>query len=106
MAPSYGSQLLVIFLKTNHFNYMKSGVGIMGWGQSKTLVQGAVCNMYFFLLLIFAVLLYTEEEVSDFQSIVSMLLCRAFERSNNLYLEPIMEPGVSKNQKEILSMCV
>ena len=43
---------------------------------------------------------------SDLQSIVSMLLCRAFERSNNPYLEPIMEPGVSKDQKEILSMCV
>ena len=53
--------------------------------------------MYFFLLPIFAVLLYTEEEISDLQSIVSMLLCRAFERSNNPYLEPIMEPGVSKN---------
>ena len=85
---------------------MKSGVGIMGWGQSKTLVQGAVCNMYFSLLLLFAVLLYTEEEISDLQSIVSMLLCRALERSNNPYLEPIMEPGVSKDQKEILSMCV
>ena len=45
--------------------------------------------MYFFLLLIFAVLLYTKEEISDLQSIVSMLLCRAFERSNNPYLEPI-----------------
>ena len=62
--------------------------------------------MYFFLLLIFAVLLYTEEEISDLQSIASMLLCRAFERSNNPYLEPIMEPGVSKDQKEFLSMCV
>ena len=106
MAPSYGSQLLVIFLKTNYFNYVKSGVGIMGWGQSKTLVQRAVCNMYFSLLLLFAVLLYTEEEISDLQSIVSMLLCRALERSNNPYLEPIMEPGVSKDQKEFLSMCV
>ena len=62
--------------------------------------------MYFSLLLLFAVLLYTEEEISDLQSIVAMLLCRALERSNNPYLEPIMEPGVSKDQKEILSMCV
>ena len=71
----------------------------MGWGQSKTLVQGAVCNISFFLLLIFAVLLYTEEEISDF---VSVLLCRAFERSNNPYLEAIVEPGACKDQKEIL----
>ena len=62
--------------------------------------------MYFSLLLLFAVLLYTEEEISDLQSIVSMLLCCALERSDNPYLEPIMEPGVSKDQKEILSMCV
>ena len=78
----------------------------MGWGQSKTLVQGAVCNISFFLLLIFAVLLYTEEEISDLQSIVSVLFCRAFERSNHPYLEAIVEPGACKDQKEILSMCV
>ena len=65
-----------------------------------------MCNISFFPLLIFEALLYTEEEISDLQSIVSMLLCCAFERSNNLYLEAIVEPDASKDQKEILSMCV
>ena len=65
-----------------------------------------MCNISFFLLLIFAVLLYKEEEISDLQIIVSVLLCRAFERSNNPYLEAIVEPGACKDQKGILSMCV
>ena len=35
-----------------------------------------------------------------------MLSCSALERSNNPYIESIMEPGVSKNQREIFSMWV
>ena len=33
-----------------------------------------------------------------------MLSCGAFERSNNSYIESMMEPCVSKNQKET-SLC-
>ena len=35
-----------------------------------------------------------------------MLSSGALERSNNLYIESIVGPCVSKNQKEIFSMCV
>ena len=42
--------------------------------------------------LIFAVLMYTEEEINDLETVVSMLFCGALERSNNLYIESIVEP--------------
>ena len=35
-----------------------------------------------------------------------MLSCGALERSNNPYIESIVEPCVSKNQKEIFAMWV
>ena len=38
--------------------------------------------------------------------VVSMLSCDALERTNNLYIESIVEPCVSKNQKEIFAMWV
>ena len=38
--------------------------------------------------------------------VVSMLFCGALERSNNPYIESIVEPCVSKNQKEIFAMRV
>ena len=34
-----------------------------------------------------------------------MLSCGALERSNNSYIEPIVEPCVSKNQRERSSVC-
>ena len=58
------------------------------------------------LQLIFAALKYTEEEINDSETVVSMLPCGALQRSNNLYIESIVEPCVSKNQKEILTMRV
>ena len=38
--------------------------------------------------------------------VVSMISCGALERSNNPYIETIVEPCVSKNQKEIFVMWV
>ena len=35
-----------------------------------------------------------------------MLSCGDLERSNNSYIEPIVEPCVSENQKEIFGMWV
>ena len=35
-----------------------------------------------------------------------MLSCAAYERINNPYIESIVEPCVSKNQKEIFNMWV
>ena len=40
------------------------------------------------------------------KTIVSMLPCRALERGNNPYIESIVEPCVSKNQKGIFAMWV
>ena len=50
----------------------------------------------------FAVLMYTEEETNNLQTVVSMLSCRALAKSNNPYIESIVETYVSQNQKEIL----
>ena len=39
---------------------------------------------YIFLAITdFAILLYTEEEINDLEAVVSMLSCRALQRSNN-----------------------
>ena len=50
----------------------------------------------------FVVLMYTEEEANNLQTVVSMLSCGALEKSNNPYIESIVETYVSQNQKEIL----
>ena len=50
----------------------------------------------------FAVLMYTEEETNNLQTVVSMLSCRALAKSNNPYIESIVETYVSQNQKVIL----
>lgn len=49
-------------------------------------------------------LIYTEKEINDLKSVVSMLSCGAYERSNNPYKESTVEPSVYKNQKEIVTM--
>ena len=40
------------------------------------------------------------------KTVVSILSCRALERSNNPYIESLVEPCVSKNQKEMYAMWV
>ena len=40
------------------------------------------------------------------EAVVSMLSCDALERSNNPYIESVVEPRVSKNQKRIFTMWV
>ena len=47
--------------------------------------------------------MYTEEE-KNLENIVPMLSSSAFERSNSPDIELIMEPFVSKNQKQIPRM--
>ena len=54
----------------------------------------------------FVVLMYTEEEANNLQTVVSMLSCGALEKSNNPYIESIVETYVSQNQKEILVIWV
>ena len=47
-----------------------------------------------------------EEEINDLKTVKSMLSCGALKRSNNPYIESIVELCVSKNQKEIFAMLV
>ena len=58
------------------------------------------------LSLLFAVLIFTEEEINHLETAVYMLFCGALERSNNPYIESILEPFAPKNLKETLTMCV
>ena len=50
------------------------------------------------------ILIYTEEEISSLETVISLLSCGALERSNNLHIESIVEPCISTNQKDILPM--
>ena len=45
----------------------------------------------------FAVLIYTEVEINGLETVTSKLPCGALERSNNLYIESVVKPCVSKN---------
>ena len=38
------------------------------------------------------------------KTVVSVLFCGALDRSNNPYMESIVEPCVSKNQKETFAL--
>ena len=67
------------------------GVAIIGYGQSKSFVYGAEWNISFFLWLIFAVRINTEEELNNLETVVSMLSCVVLERSNNPYIEFVVE---------------
>ena len=49
--------------------------------------------------LIFAVYIFTEEEINNLETVVSMLSCGALEKSNNGYIESLVEPCVPKNQE-------
>ena len=44
--------------------------------------------------------------MNDLETVVSMPSCGARERSINPYIEPIVEPFLSQNQKEVLVMWV
>ena len=62
--------------------------------------------MYLLVSLVFAVLIFTEEEIKDLETVVYMLISGALERSNNPYIESILESFAPKNLKEILTMWV
>ena len=53
--------------------------------------------MKYIFLIIFAVLIYTEEKINNSEAAVSMLSCDTLEKSNSPYIK-------SKNQKEILTV--
>ena len=56
------------------------------------------CSSYIYSY--FAVRIYTEMEINDIGTDVSVLSCGALERSNNLYIESIVGTCVSNNPKE------
>ena len=60
--------------------------------------------MKYIFLIIFAVLIYTEEKINNSEAAVSMLSCDTLEKSNSPYIKLIVKLCVSKNQKEILTM--
>ena len=70
----------------------------------KILLEGL--GVSFLLQLSLAYVMYTEEEINNLKTVISMLSFGALERSNNSYIKPIVELCVSKNQKEILTMWV
>ena len=76
-----------------------SGV-IRGYRQNNFL--GNLAKYSVLAVTYFVVLMYTEEEANNLQTVVSMLSCGALEKSNNPYIESIVETYVSQNQKEIL----
>ena len=63
-------------------------------------------NILFFLWLISAFLYYRRRNKRLRETVVSMLSYAALERSNNPYIESVVEPCFSKNQKGILAMWV
>ena len=87
------------------------GGGYLLWGTKKVkvLFRGLIeiylsCyNLFlqFFLAIIYFIL---QRRNKRLKTVVSMLPCGALERSNNPYIESIVEPCVSKNQKEIFVM--
>ena len=52
---------------------------------------GSWVKCIFLLSLVFAVLIFTEEEINDLETVVYMPICGALERSNNPYIESILE---------------
>ena len=63
---------------------------------------------YIFLALTYFCSSYiTEEEVNDLEKLLCVcFFCGALERSNNSYIDSIVEPCVSKNQKGIFAVWV
>ena len=70
---------------------------IMGYRQNNFL--GNLPKYSVLAITYFAVLMYTEEETNNLQTVAS---CGALEKSNNPYVESIVETYVSQNKKEIL----
>ena len=77
----------------------------MGCGISISFVSGAEYEIYVSCYNVFLQFLYYRVRNKRLgKTIVSMLPCRALERGNNPYIESIVEPCVSKNQKGIFAM--
>ena len=80
---------------------------IIGCGISKSFVLGAECKIYLSCSNLFLQFLYYRRRNKRLrEAVLFMLFCGALERSNNSYIDSIVEPCVSKNQKGIFAMGV
>ena len=76
----------------------------MGCGISKSFVWRAECEI-FLAITYFCSYYITDEEINDLEKLL-LVSCDALERSSNSYIESILEPCISKNQKGIFAMWV
>ena len=73
---------------------------VIGCGISKSFVLGAECEIYLSSYNLFLQFLYYRIRNKRLrETVVSMLSCSALEGSNNSYIELVLEPCVSDNQK-------
>ena len=84
-------------------NYMGVGVVIMGCQKSKSFVMG-LSEIYLSWYTLFFQFPYYRRRNKRLKTVVSMLSCGAHERSNNPYIESIVGPCFSNNQKDIFAV--
>ena len=84
----------------------------MGCGVSKSFVQGAKCEILH-PVTYFCSSYITEGEINDLEKllylcylVVSIYVSGALERSNNSYIESIVETCISMNQRGMFAMWV
>ena len=75
----------------------------MGCQKVKVLFRG-LSEIYLPCYNLFSQFLYYRRRNNRLKTVASMLSCGALERSNNPYKESILEPCVSKNQKDIFAI--
>ena len=87
------------------FNYIGVGVVIMECQKSKILFTG-LSEIYLSCYNLFLQFLNSRSGNKRLKTVLSMLSCSGLERSNNPYIESIVEPCLSKNQREIFAVSV
>ena len=84
---------------------LEVGLVLMGAKKVKVLFRG-LSEIYLSCYNLFLQFLYYRRRNKLLNAVLSMLSCGAFDGSNNPYIESIVEPCISKNQKEIFAMWV
>ena len=77
----------------------------MGCQKSKILFTG-LSEIYLSYYNLFLQFLNSRSGNKRLKTVLSMLSCSALERSNNPYIESIVGPCLSKNQREIFAVSV
>ena len=84
---------------------LEVGLVLMGAKKVKVLFRG-LSEIYLSCYNLFLQFLYYRRRNKLLNAVLSMLSCGAFDGSSNPYIESIVEPCISKNQKEIFAMRV